>query len=80
MQSLWESINQQSNMKLFYLEQQILNQIATTFEYSFAEVNKVYQTSCSFDKTIQVLDYCRNADMDLGCINDVVELIDKKWL
>jgi hypothetical protein len=64
-------------MQLFFLEQRLLNQIACSFEYSFEQVNKVYKSTCSFDKTIQILDHCRNSGMDLTCINEALELLVK---
>jgi hypothetical protein len=67
-------------MELYLLEHRLLNQIACSFGYSFDEVNKIYKTSCSFDKTIQILDHCKVSGLDLSCINEVLELLDKKWL
>lgn len=67
-------------MKLYFLEQQILNNISQTFAISFDEVNKVYKTCCSFDKTIQILDFCHTNKIGLESINDILEILDKKWL
>lgn len=65
-------------MELFTLEQRILKEIANTFEYPIADVHVAYQKCCSFDKTIQVLDYCRGVDLNLHLVNDVIKLIDRE--
>lgn len=46
-------------MELFELEQKILKEISNTFPFPFSECNKVYQKTCSFDKTIQILVLCQ---------------------
>lgn len=65
-------------MELFTLEQRILKEISITFEYPLQDVYVAYKKCCSFDKTIQVLDYCRGIDLNLKFVNDVIKLIDKE--
>lgn len=65
-------------MKLFDLEQKILNDIAETFPFSFSECTAVYQLCCSFDKTIKILDFCEQHQVDPSFADEVIKII-KDW-
>jgi len=59
-------------MNLFDLEQKILGDIADAFPYAFSEVNRIYQKTCSFDKTIQILDICKTHDISPDIVIDLI--------
>jgi len=65
---------------LYSLETKILHDISNTFHYSYDECRTIYHKCLSFDKTIQILDVCNTHGIDPNFINDVMELLDKKWV
>jgi len=62
-------------MKLFDLEQKLLHDIAGAFPFSFSECNAVYQKCCSFDKTIKILDFCEQHQVDPSFADEIIEII-----
>jgi len=65
---------------LFSLETKILHAIIEVYPYSYDECRAIYHKCLTFDKTIQILDVCSRHGIDPNFIEDIMEVLDKKWL